>query len=149
MMLAAGGWQVPSGAPQLPQPAATGRNLKRGEFTSVLELLQLIDSGTVAGRGLAAKLLTDQCCDDCGHAQNLVEAIVECNEAGKNAEPGAARSPEFWSRRGHNYLERYAYIIVFAAYALEEATKGFPLSFSEWSHRHWQFKRIIKHLELA
>ena len=73
---------------------------------------------------------------------------LRCTNAAKTAEPGAARSPEFWARRAHNYLERYAYILLFAAYALEEVHGGFEASFSEWSHRHWQFKRVVKHLTL-
>lgn len=159
LLLAARGWSLPRDAPKLPEPKAAGRNLKRGEFTSVLELLGLIDKASLSdyavkarmakeGRGLKAKLLTDQCCDDCSHAQNMVEAIIQCTEAASKAEPGTARSPEFWSRRAQNYLERYAYIILFAAYALEEVHNGFESSFSEWSHCHWQFKRVIKHSTL-
>ena len=159
LLLASRGWQPPPDTPRLPEPAASGHNLKRGEYTAVLELLRLVDSATqtdasaAAGvvkedRGWRAKALVDQCCDDCGHAQNMVEAIVACTESAKTAEPGGARSPEFWSRRAHNYLERYAYILLFAAYALEEVHSGFEATFTEWSHRHWQFKRVIKHLTL-
>ena len=36
------------------------------------------------GIGLQAKLLADECIDACAHAQNMVEAIVECQQsAGK------------------------------------------------------------------
>ena len=56
----------------------------------------------------AAKVLADACCDDCAHAQNMVEAIVSCQNSAGKAEIGAARSPEFWLNRGRNYLERYA-----------------------------------------
>jgi len=160
LLMAARGWTPPKDAPQLPEPKAEARNRKRGEFTSVLELLRLVDGAAlskaaveagmaVEGRGLAAKLLVDQCCDDCGHAQNMVEAIVDCTDAASKAEPGAARSPEFWARRAHNYLERYAYILLFAAYVLEDVHSGFERSFGEWSRSHWQFKRVIKHQTLA
>jgi hypothetical protein len=93
-------------------------------------------------------MLADKCCDDCAHAQNMVSAIIACTESAKTAEIGASRSPEFWQRRAHNYLERYAYILLFAAYALEEVHSAYESSFSEWSHRHWQFKRVVKHLTL-
>jgi len=161
LLLAAKGWTPPEGAPtSLPEPTATERNRKRGEFASILELLHLVDGAALSktaieagvkmeGRGLAAKLLVDQCCDDCGHAQNMVEAIVACTDAASKAEPGAARSPEFWARRAHNYLERYAFILLFAAYALEDVHSGFERSFGEWSRSHWQFKRVIKHQTLA
>ncbi|CAK0891414.1 unnamed protein product, partial [Prorocentrum cordatum] len=147
LLLAARGWTPPKDVPQLPEPSAKERNRTRGEFTSVLELLRLAGMA-MAGRGLAAKLLADQCCDDCGHAQNMVEAIVQCTDAASKAEPGAARSPEFWAKRAHNYLERYAYVLLFAAYALEDVHSGFERSFGEWSRSHWQFKRVIKHQTL-
>ena len=35
------------------------------------------------------------------------------------------------------------------AYALENAKTEYAANFSEWSHKHWQFKRVIKHLTLA
>ena len=89
------------------------------------------------------------CCDACAHAQNMVEAIVACESSASKAEPGAARSPEFWRTRARNYLERYAYVVLFAAYALENAKTKYAANFSEWSHKHWQFKRVIKHLTLA
>jgi hypothetical protein len=153
-------------------PSYQGRNLPRGEFKGVLQLLALMDeelnpaaaaggepgaskparrgSSTVmpAGIGLQAKLLADEsasylllthvqllyysralthspthehtyqltnlqaklladeCIDACAHAQNMVEAIVECQQSAGKAEIGAARSPEFWLRRGRNYMER-------------------------------------------
>lgn len=160
LLLAAKGWTPPKDAKKLPEPTASDRDRKRGEFKSVLELLNLVDGAALSkaaveagmaesGRGLAAKLLVDQCCDDCGHAQNMVEAIVQCTDAASKAEPGAARSPEFWARRAQHYLERYAYILLFAAYALEDVHSGFERSFGEWSRSHWQFKRVIKHQTLA
>jgi len=162
LLLAGRGWNYPppgTDPEKLPEPTSEARNRKRGEFKSVLELLRMIDGATLshtaaaagmqmAGRGLAAKMLTDQCCDDCGHAQQMVEAIVACTESGKKSEPGSDRSPEFWARRAINYLERYAYLLLFAAYALEEVHNKFEMSFTEWSHQHWQFKRIVKHLSL-
>ena len=42
-----------------------------------------------------------------------------------DARPGGARPPEFWAGRAQNYLERYAYILLFAAYALEEVHQDF------------------------
>ena len=128
--------------------ASEARNRTRGEFASVLELLDLIDKAT-GGRGDEAKALADACCDACAHAQNMVEAIVACESSASKAEPGAARSPEFWRTRARNYLERYAYVVLFAAYALENAKAQYAANFSEWSHKHWQFKRVIKHLTLA
>ena len=46
------------------------------------------------------------------------------------------------------FVRRYASILLFAAYALQESKGGFETTYSEWSHRHWQFKRVMKHLVL-
>ena len=181
LLLAVRGWKPPPSAPKaLPTATSDGRNLVRGEFKGILQLLALMDEelqpaaaaaavGAAAGGGgpgggklarrgstmvmpagvgLQAKLLADECIDACAHAQNMVEAIVACQQSAGKAEIGAARSPEFWLRRGRNYLERYASILLFAAYALQEAKGGFEVTYSEWSHRHWQFKRVMKHLVL-
>ena len=81
----------------------------------------------------------------------MVEAIVQCTESAKSAEPGTVRSPEFWSRRGHNYLERYAYLLLFAGYVLSTVADGHlhpSLNFSAWMRRHWAFKRTIRELAL-
>ena len=45
-------------------------------------------------------------------------------------------------------ITRYASILLFAAYALQEAKGGFETTYSEWSRRHWQFKRVMKHFVL-
>jgi hypothetical protein len=173
LMLAGRGWTPPAGSPEkLPETTAEGRNLARGEFKCILEMLTLIDrassdrhaheSGAVtSGRllskdhapagssaGLKAKLLADQCIDNCAHAQNMVEAIVDCERSAGSAEPGSSRPPEFWRGRARAYLHRYAHMLLFAAYALEEVKTNWSTLFSEWLHRHWQFKRIIKNLSL-
>ena len=45
--------------------------------------------------GQQAKLLADHSINACAQAQNMVEAIVSCENSAASAEPGAARSPEF------------------------------------------------------
>jgi len=124
------------------------RNKKRGEFVSILTLMEMIDS-TCECTGRQAKELADACIDSCAHAQNMVEAIEEAaSHVGTASERGSTRSPEFWHARAHNYLERYAYIVLFAAYALESAPSKFRRNFSEWNRQYWHFKRIIKDLTL-
>jgi len=123
------------------------RNKKRGEYLCILLLMDMIDS-TCECAGRQAKDLADECIDACAHAQNMVEAIDACGAAAMTAEVGAARSPEFWRGRAVNYLERYAYMVLFATYALENATSDFRVNFTEWSRQHWHFKRVVKHLTL-
>ena len=59
-----------------------------------------------------------------------------------------ARDSAFWKHRGVKYLERYAYLLLFAAYAQLNVESGFATNFSEWMRRHWAFKRNIKELQL-
>ena len=53
-----------------------------------------------------------------------------------------------WGAAEDTELLRGVYTHGFAAYALEEVHSGFEATFTEWSHRHWQFKRVVKHLTL-
>jgi len=165
LMHGARGWTPPADASQtLPAITAEGRNLARGEFKCVLELLNLLEKVSTPSEtqsklahgfvlkhghaGLHAKILVDQCIDACAHAQNMVEAIVACVTSAAKAEPGTERSPEFWHHRGTAYLQRYMYLLIFAAYALEEGPSGYEVGFSTWNRQHWQFKQIIKKITL-
>ena len=56
--------------------------------------------------------------------------------------------PAFWQRRALNYLERYACLLIFAAYSLAEAKGGFGPPFGAWLRRHWSLRRNLKHLTL-
>ena len=84
-------------------------------------------------RGVESKLLADECIRDCAEVQNLTLAIAQCLNDAKKADPTSNRPPAFWIRRARNYLERYAVIIIFAAYCLAEAENAFstPMIASE------------------
>ncbi len=84
-------------------------------------------------RGVESKLLADECIRDCAEVQNLILAITQCLNDAKMADPTSNRPPAFWMRRARNYLERYAVIIIFAAYCLAEAESAFstPMIASE------------------
>ena len=113
-----------------------------GDFRCIRELVAMLD------RGKEAKALADACCKACAHAQHLVEAIMACDVSAKVAPASSHRNPDFWRARGRNYLERYCYLVLFAAYALEHAPSGYAASFSEWAHHRWQLKRVLKHMTL-
>ena len=66
-----------------------------------------------------------ECIRDCAEVQNLTLAITQCLNDAKMADPTSNRPPAFWMRRARNYLERYAVIIIFAAYCLAEAESAF------------------------
>ena len=59
--------------------------------------------------------------------------------------------PFFWNARARNthVEENLNHPFPAQAYALENAKTEYAANFSEWSHKHWQFKRVIKHLTLA
>ena len=99
-------------------------------------------------RGQEAKALADACCKACAHAQHLVEAIMACDLSAKVAPASSHRNPDFWRARGRNYLERYCYPVLFAAYALEHAPTNYAAPFSGWAHRRWPLKRVLKHMTL-
>ena len=113
-----------------------------GDFRCIRELVNMLE------RGKEAKALADACCKACAHAQHLVEAIMACDVSAKVAPASSHRNPDFWRARGRNYLERYCYLVLFAAYALEHASSGYAASFSEWAHHRWQLKRVLKHMTL-
>lgn len=107
-------------------------NLARGEWKGVIDLLAMLDDG------MDVKSLVDKCIDECAHIQNLREAIAECKKNGDAAS----------LKRGQNYLERYCYLILFAAYARGAAQTGFSQNFSNWMSTHWTLKRLLKRIVL-
>ena len=167
------GWTPPASAAEtpLPEPSADNRDLKRGEFSAILKMLKQLDAFAphvaAPGLGARAKLLVDSCADACAEVTHLVDAPAKCLEKGEAAKakaggdgegeaPKAAAGPAeaqnadaaFWSHRALKYLERYAYLLLFAAYAQLAVEGGFTPSFSTWTRKHWAFKRTIKELDL-
>jgi len=117
-------------------------NHMQGEWKGVIRLMSMLDDG------LEVKALVDQCIDECSHIQNLREAIKDCKDQAGSAPATGERSSAFWLKRGQNYLERYCYLLLFAAYARAACAGGFAQSFSDWMRRHWSLKRVLKQLVL-
>merc|ERR1711959_399030 len=107
-------------------------DLAKGEWKGVIDLLSMLDDG------MDVKSLADKCINECAHIQNLREAIAECKNNGD------AKS----LKRGQNYLERYCYLILFAAYARVAARTGFSQNFSNWMSQRWTLKRLMKRIVL-
>ena len=55
-------------------------------------------------------------------------------------------SPAFWRNRGVKYLERYAYLLLFAAHVF--TSKAEAGTFTDFMRTNWAFKRTIRALEL-
>jgi len=104
--------------------------------------------------GRRAKLLADGCAQRCAHTQHLVSVMhkysrqADAAEAGEGGKPANLQKAAFLRHRALKYLERYAAVLLFAAYALLAAGDGFEVTFSEWTRRHWQFKRAMKNMAL-
>jgi len=107
-------------------------DFSRGEWKGVIDLMSVLDDG------MAIKSLVDKCIDECAHITNLREAIVACKKHGD------AKSIKL----GQNYLERYCYLILFAAYAQQSNQTGFSQNFSNWMGQNWTLKRLVRRVVL-
>lgn len=74
--------------------------------------------------GEQARALLDHCIDRVSQVQNVREVIFVQREAGNTT-------------RGLCYLNRYAHLLAFSAYACEQAP-GYPCSFGDWLQNHPQ-----------
>jgi len=117
-------------------------NLMQGEWKGVIRMMGMLENG------MEVKALVDHCINECAHIQNLREAIKDCKDQAASAPASGERSAAFWLKRGQNYLERYCYLMLFAAYAQSAAGNGFADSFSNWMRQHWSLKRVLKQLVL-
>ena len=107
-------YTITANTPIVPRPQGND-HLLAGEFRLISSLQRLLPYGR------PAKEAVDGCVDTCAHIQNLRECILDY----------AARDRE----RGLNYLIRYFYLIVFAAYLLEQREalkKNGLLTFTAW-----------------
>lgn len=137
LIKAATGWVAPDDAPPAlpPADAPVGvdpgeRNPKLGEFKGVLALCALLGDDAGAGDGSLgrrAKLLADECVDACSALTNLCTCIAVALAVGEKKllepSPDPDRPPEKRAERhfknAADYQQRYASLIVFAAYALD------------------------------
>ncbi|EQC24944.1 hypothetical protein SDRG_17170 [Saprolegnia diclina VS20] len=86
---------------------------KSGDYFVIQSLLDVLENGA------ESKALADYAIDQCEHLQNLRECIAQCRDLTK--ERGiTAEKQSFYMHRAVNYLERYIYLICFAAYILEQ-----------------------------
>eukprot|EP00123_Amoebidium_parasiticum_P011952 comp21016_c1_seq2/m.28216 comp21016_c1_seq2/g.28216 ORF comp21016_c1_seq2/g.28216 comp21016_c1_seq2/m.28216 type:complete len:312 (-) comp21016_c1_seq2:401-1336(-) len=126
-------------------------NLANGEYSIIRKLCKSIPNGHMV------KAEVDRAIDSCSHMQNLREAILDCKRRAELQELekytpslyNPKMDPVLWSERGHNYLERYYYLMLFNAYLHNQAPVEFRKSFSEWMKNRWGLKRLTKELRLA
>lgn len=85
----------------------------RGEYKLILQLIGALQYGKLG------KKLTDKAIDACEHLQNLRKAIHDYKLRVEASEVGSRKHASLMEV-GLNYLVRYAYLITFASYLLEE-----------------------------
>jgi len=108
--------------------------LKLGHFRLITEVRKLLYSG------LASKRLLDGVIDCCGALQNLRESIYPYLQTYRDPPSDSKRQ---LARKGFvNYLERYFYLLLFAAYIDREAANRFSKSFSCWVDSHPEFESV-------
>jgi len=95
----------------------------------------------------AAKAHLDHIIDLCGEPkqggtglQNLRECIT-WSEDKFNFEPKIKKP--FWKQMGKNFIERYCYLIVFATYLKERASRDFDITFCLWLDIRAEIREII------
>lgn len=86
----------------------------KGEYRTVLQIVAILRHGKLAKR------MTDHAIDRMEAVQNLRKAIYDSKIRAANTDVGSSRRSHL-DRVYRNYLERYAYLIVFADYLLEKA----------------------------
>ncbi|PWN31661.1 uncharacterized protein FA14DRAFT_127972 [Meira miltonrushii] len=86
----------------------------KGEYRTVLQIVAILKHGKLAKR------MTDHAIDRMEAVQNLRKAIYDSKIRAANTDAGSSRRSHM-DRVYRNYLERYAYLIIFANYLLEKA----------------------------
>jgi protein-tyrosine phosphatase/nucleoside diphosphate kinase len=127
------------------------RDLKNGEYQTILRLIQILP------RGLMAKRHLDAAVDECGAFHNLRTSIFDAKtqadeikqkEKETGCSAGEGRDHGFWLNRALNYLQRYYWLLIFTSYLLENTHNGFESSFQEYVRRNWMLVGPIAYASL-
>lgn len=106
--------QPPATAEQFDVPgvtAALAASLRAGWFKLIVSLVRVLPAGQ------QVKAEVDAVCDLCGAMQNLRSVIFDVQMQTLTCLP---KKRAFFARRGTNYLVRYAFLILIAAYIRDE-----------------------------
>jgi hypothetical protein len=108
----------------------------RGEYRIITQLVGLLKNGKLA------KEVTDYTIDHCQHIQNLRTAIYDFKVRLNGLQQNSKKFKELYER-GHNYLMRYFYLVVFGQYLIERSLdhEG-SLSFCGWLEEHREIKNL-------
>jgi len=98
-------------------------NLKAGQYKMIMLLLSKLDNGEFI------KQQVDDAIDKCKSMINLRECILYTKEM-YDKESESRR--DFWKRMGVNFVERYAYLLLFHAYLRANVDDDFAKPFSKW-----------------
>jgi len=115
---------------------------KRGEYKVILGMIDVLEQGP------KSKAEADSAIDQFSSLQNLREDIETYKNKADDTKLSAADRQKARDR-GHDYLERYFYLIAFDAYAKDQAGSGFQKPFSEWMDEHRDLRGLLGRVELA
>lgn len=113
-------WQLLQGA-SVPPSMLTNVS----QFRIAEDLVQRLGCGSV-------KRLVDEAIDECSAMQNLREGIVKTLQKAHAHQPLSPSKSEHERRRASDYLERYVYLILFAAYLDELRSGAHNQAFRAW-----------------
>lgn len=117
-------------APRKKAPA----NQTSGEYSVITRLVGALKEGQ------AVKDMVDESINLCSHMQNLRDCIHYTQEM-YNKETEERRV--FWKRMSVNFVERYFFLVLFAAYLKEAAGSDFSVSFEKWVQDHPELVSIL------
>jgi protein-tyrosine phosphatase len=102
-----------------------------GDFVVIRRLCETLTNGA------DAKALVDYAVNQCEHLQNLRECIAQCRDLAMDRELSSTKH-DYYMLRAVNYLERYFYLLCFAAYLLEHGPTRFQQSlFVTWMNERY------------
>eukprot|EP00455_Lapot_gusevi_P001230 TRINITY_DN10505_c0_g1_i6.p1 TRINITY_DN10505_c0_g1~~TRINITY_DN10505_c0_g1_i6.p1 ORF type:complete len:637 (-),score=72.28 TRINITY_DN10505_c0_g1_i6:234-1970(-) len=124
--------------PALPPPLKPSPStLRDAQFAAIDELVARLADGAALQEQVDAAIHT------CGAMENLRDVIFHAQDM-----MYASREPariEFWTRMHTNFLERYFYLLVFAAYLRDTVSTRFIPSFSQWAIGRPKIINLARH----
>ena len=137
----AAGQSQPHSSEQVDVPgvtAALAASLRAGWFKLIVSLVRVLPAGQ------QIKSEVDAVCDLCGAMQNLRSVIFDLQLQTLTCLP---KKRAFFARRGTNYLMRYAFLILIAAYIRDEVRGDDDASrkpFVVWLNERAEIMSLLK-----
>ncbi|KAH8046219.1 cysteine desulfurase [Aureococcus anophagefferens] len=127
--------------------APRARLLRRGQERGLRS--GTLPTALCVGLGAAADVAARELDNDMAHIARLSKRLMDA--VGEHIPVVLSGHPT--ARHPGNVNLSFAYVegesLLMSIKNIANAKTKYAANFSEWSHKHWQFKRVIKHLTLA